>query len=239
MTARLSGLAPWLAFAAIRRRAAHFSVGDRADDDEPHGRHDHLRLVLQYAARADRPALVRACGLLRAWRLRRHPRDERRHPRQARRVRSRHSSRRRIGRARLRRPVRPRFDPSGGARLLDDLARHRRARVVELVHPAHLLRRRGGDHHQPGEARAVLRAQVRAADRGLLSHRDLVLRLRARDVCADPHAVRAHVQRGARQSRAGRIRRLFARGWCASSPSVSRRSSPGSPAGSRRSISRS
>ena len=62
-----------------------------------------------------------------------------------------------------------------GHRFLHDLARDRRTRLVELVHLAHLLRRRGGDHDQPVEAGAVLRAQVRSAARGLLSHRGLVL----------------------------------------------------------------
>ena len=47
MKPKLSALAPWLAFALHpRRRAARFPVGDRADDDERHGRHDHFRLVL-------------------------------------------------------------------------------------------------------------------------------------------------------------------------------------------------
>ena len=64
-----------------------------------------------------------------------------------------------------------------GIDFLDDLARPRRTRFLELVHPAHLLRRRGRDHHQSHQADAVLRAQVRTADRGLLSHRGLVLRL--------------------------------------------------------------
>ncbi len=113
------------------------------------------------------------------------------------------------GGARLRRPVRPRLDQARRAGLLHDLARHRRARVLELVHPAHLLRRRGGDHHQPRQARAAVRAQVRAADRSLLSHRDLVLPVHRGDVRADPHAVRTPVQRGARQSRARAIHRLF------------------------------
>ena len=52
-------------------------VGTRADDDEHHGRHDHFRAVLQYAARSDRSAFVRPRRLLRARRLRRDPRDER------------------------------------------------------------------------------------------------------------------------------------------------------------------
>ena len=38
------------------------------------------------------------------------------------------------------------FHPSGGARLLDDFARHRRARLVELIHFTHFLRRRRGDY---------------------------------------------------------------------------------------------
>ena len=69
-----------------------------------------------------------------------------------------HSAGRRPGRARLRLPVRPRFDQARRDRLLDDLARHRRTRVVELVHPAHVLRRRGGDHDQSRQAGAALRA---------------------------------------------------------------------------------
>ena len=47
MTAKLSAAR---AVAGLRRdphrRPARFPVGDRADDDEPHGRHDHFRLVL-------------------------------------------------------------------------------------------------------------------------------------------------------------------------------------------------
>ena len=184
-------------------------LGRRADDDVGHGRHDHLRPVLQHAAGTNGPAVVRPCGLLRPRRLRRHPRDERRHPRQARRAGGDHADRRRSGGARLRRPVRPRFDQARRPRLFHDLARHRRTGVLEFVHPAHVLRRRGGNHHQSRQAGAAVRAEVRAADRSLLSHRDLVLPLHRRDVRADPHAVRTDLQRGARQPGARAIYRLF------------------------------
>ena len=74
--------------------------------------------------------------------------------------------------------------------------------------PALLLRRRGRNQHQPHQAPAHLRLELRPANPGLLPDCDLVLHLRHCDVRAHPHAVRADVQRGARQFRARRVRRL-------------------------------
>ena len=57
----------WRSCSRSRRCVFHLRL--RADDDEPDRRHDHVRAVLQHAARPDRPAVVRPRGLLRARRL--------------------------------------------------------------------------------------------------------------------------------------------------------------------------
>ena len=90
MRASARFLLPWLLTAlAFAVAPKIFSSGLVAHDDEPDGRDDHLRAVLQYAARTDRPAVVRPRRLFRPRRLCRHPCDERRHPRQARPARAR------------------------------------------------------------------------------------------------------------------------------------------------------
>ena len=93
-------------------------------------------------------------------------------------------------------------------RLRHDLAGPGRAGRVERAHFARLLRRRGRRHDQSDQAAAPVRLEFRAADPGLLPDRRLVPGLHDRHVRADTHAVRPHVQRRARQSRARAIRRL-------------------------------
>ena len=139
-------------------------LGHRADHDEPDGHHDHLRAVLQHAARPDRHAVVRPRGVLRPRRVLRRACDERDHPRQVSDPASGHSAGRRCCRARVRRHLRIGLDPARRHRLRDDLARPRRARRVELAHPAQLLRRRGRHHHQP-------HAPVSASSTGISARR--------------------------------------------------------------------
>ena len=80
--------------------------------------------------------------------------------------------------------------------------------AMSLMFPE-LLRRRGRHHHQPGLRQAVPRHHLRPADPGVLPDRALLLRLHGADVRASPRTpLGPHAQRGARQPRAGRVRRL-------------------------------
>ena len=142
--ARCGGCGVWIAARSPVRVLPHvFSLRHRADDAEPDGHHDRVRALLQHAARPDRHALVRARGLLRARRLLRRARDERRHPRPAAGAAPADAARRRLRRPRVRHHLRLGVDAARRHRLRHDLARPRRARRLELAHPARLLRRRG------------------------------------------------------------------------------------------------
>ena len=139
------------------------------------------------------------------------PRDERHHPRQARRAGADHAARRRSGRPRLRLPVRLRLDESARGLVFAMIS----LGIGELVSSSSFILRSffGGEEGittNRAKLAPLFGHQVRAADRGLLSHRGLVPRLHRRDVRAHPHAVRANVQRSARQPRARAIHRLFA-----------------------------
>ena len=145
-----------------------------------------------------------------------------------------------LARPLLRHHLRLGLDAARRHRLRDDLARARRARGVELADPARLLRRRGRHHRQP-HAGCSASSTVNFGSQIQVYYLIAAWCLLCidRDVRAHPHAVRPHVQRGARQSRARASSSATAARWCASSPSASRASSPASRAGSRPSISRS
>ena len=179
-----------------------------ADDAQPDGHHDRVRALLQHAARRDRPALVRPRRLLRAGRLPHRACHEHGDPRPSAGAAPADAAGRRLRRPAVRHHLRLGIDAARRHRVCHDLARPRRARRLELAHPARLLRRRGRGDHQPHQAAARVRAQFRPADRGLLSDRGVVPSGHAGDVCAQAHTVRPHVQRGARECRARAIRRL-------------------------------
>ena len=184
--------------AAVLGPAARVPLRHCAHDDEPHGHHDRLRLVLQHAARPDRPAVVRPRSLLWSWRVLRRARNERYHPCQAAGSAAGHAACRRRRGARVCRHLRIGLDPARRHGVRDDLPRACRAGGIELADPARLLRRRGGHHHQPHANVSPLRLEFRSADPGLLSNRGLVPHLDDRHLCGHSHAVRSHVQRGAR-----------------------------------------
>ena len=166
----------------IHRAAAGVRLRYRAHHDEPDGHLHRVRAVLQHAARPDRHALLRACGLLRARRLFRGPRHECRHGGRLAGAAARDPARRRMRGPRVRAPVRLDFDQAQRHCLRDDLARPRRARRLQRPHPAQLLRRRGGRDDRPHQAAAAVRHQLRSADRGLLPDRHLVPPLHVPDV---------------------------------------------------------
>ncbi len=118
------------------------------------------------------------------------------------------ADRRRPGRFELRHHLRLGLDETRRHRVLDDLARHRRTGGGVFADPARLLRRRGRHLDQPHLDAAPVRHQLRPADPGVLPDRRLVPAVHGGDVRLHAHAAGPHVQRGARQPGARRVRRL-------------------------------
>ena len=118
----------------------------------------------------------------------------------------------------VRRAARLGLDPAQRNGLCDDLARRRRTDRLVGADPAHIFRRRSRHLRQPHQAAPGIRLEFRPADPDLLPGRGMDADCGHRDVRPHPHAARADVQRGARQSRAGAVRRL--RSACRALPRV-------------------